>query len=89
MSADDARFAARRAFAGQLEQVKARQRDARSFRWLDESWLDGPKLGARMLIKYPGLTVIAVVALSVAIGGGAAAIHAFINDAINPTLRIA
>ena len=54
---EDARIAARRAFDGQLEQVKLRQRDVRSFRWLDESWLD-LKLGARMLARYPGLTVI-------------------------------
>ena len=35
------------------------------------SWLD-VKLGVRMLVRYPGLTVVAVFALSVAIGGGAA-----------------
>ena len=84
MSPGDARDAARRAFGGQVEQVKERQRDARSFRWLDESWLD-LKLGARMLIKYPGLTLIAVVALSVAIGGGAAYLE-FVNDLFRPTL---
>ena len=53
MPTAEARAAARRAFGGQLEQVKLRQRDARSFRWLDESWLDF-KLGARMLLKYLG-----------------------------------
>jgi putative ABC transport system permease protein len=86
MPRDEASAAARRAFGGQLEQVKARHRDARSFRWLDESWLDA-KLGARMLIKYPGLTLIAVVALSVAIGGGAAYLE-FVNDAIRPRLPV-
>ena len=50
MSPEEARFAARRAFGGQVEQTKLRQRDARSFRWLDDSWLDF-KLGARMLVK--------------------------------------
>src|SRR5262245_15984894 len=59
MPAEEARFAARRAFGGRLEQVKEQQRDARAFRWLDEAWLD-LKLGIRMLVKYPGLTVIAV-----------------------------
>ena len=34
------------------------------------SWLDF-KLGARMLVKYPGLSLISVIALSVAIGLGA------------------
>ena len=70
MSAADARFAARRAFGGQVEQTKQRQRDARSFRWLDESWLDF-KLGARMLIKYPGLSLIGGTAMAVAIAFGA------------------
>ena len=46
--------------------MKERQRDARSFRILDQSWLD-VKLGLRMLIRYPGLTVIAVLGMSVAI----------------------
>ncbi len=70
MSAADARFAARRAFGGQVEQTKQRHRDARSFRWLDESWLDF-KLGARMLIKYPGLSLIGGTAMAVAIAFGA------------------
>ncbi len=35
MTARDARDAARRAFGGQVEQTRLRQRDARSFRWLD------------------------------------------------------
>jgi putative ABC transport system permease protein len=69
MSPNDARDAARRAFGG-VEQAKERQRDSRSFRWLDESWLD-LKLGARMLIKYPGLTLVGSLgmAVSIAIGG--------------------
>jgi hypothetical protein len=48
MSAEDARYAARRAFGG-VEQVKERQRDTRSFRWLGGASLDF-KLGFRMLI---------------------------------------
>ena len=56
-----ARFAARRAFRG-VEQAKEHQRDTRSFRWMDNSWLDF-KLGARMLIKYPGLSLVGSVAL--------------------------
>ena len=85
-SAAEAHVAARRAFGGQLEQMKEHQRAARSFRWLDESWLD-LKLGVRMLVKYPGLTVIAVLALSVAIGGGAAYLE-FVNEAIRPSLPV-
>jgi hypothetical protein len=86
MSPQDAHFAARRAFGGQVAQVTARHRDARSFRWLDEWWLD-IKLGTRMLARYPALTVIAVVALSVAIGGGAAYLE-FVNDLVRPSLPV-
>jgi putative ABC transport system permease protein len=84
MSADEARLAARRAFGGQIEQMKERQRDARGFRFLDEGWLD-IKLGARMLVKYPGLTLVAVFALSLAIAGGAAYLE-FLHDMTRPTL---
>jgi predicted permease len=70
MPRDDARLAARRAFGG-VEQVKEHQRDARGFRWLDNSRVDF-KLGARMLAKYPGLSIIggAGLAVGVAIGAG-------------------
>jgi len=66
MSADEARYAARRAFKGQVEQAKLRHRDARSFRALDEWWLD-TKLGVRMLVKYPGLTLVGGLGTAVAI----------------------
>ena len=70
MSRDEARLAARRAFGG-VEQAKEHQRDARGFRWLDNSRMDF-KLGARMLAKYPGLSLIggAGLAVGVAIGAG-------------------
>ena len=47
------------------------RRDARGFRWLDNSRLD-VKLGVRMLAKYPALSVIggAGLAVGVAIGAG-------------------
>ena len=66
MTPQDARFAARRAFAGQLEQTRLRHRDARSFRSLDEWWLD-TRLGVRMLIKYPALTLVGGIGLAVAV----------------------
>lgn len=70
MPRDDARLAARRAFGG-VEQVKEHQRDERGFRWLDNSRVDFT-LGARMLAKYPGLSIIggAGLAVGVAIGAG-------------------
>ncbi len=70
MSRDDARLAARRAFGG-VEQAKERQRDARGFRWLEDSRIDF-KLGARMLVKYPGLSIIGGAGLAVGVGIGTA-----------------
>src|SRR5687767_13249958 len=70
MPRDEARLAARRAFGG-VEQAKEHQRDARGFRWLDDSRMDF-KLGARMLAKYPAMSLIggAGLAVGVAIGAG-------------------
>ena len=70
MSREAAYRAARRAFGG-VEQAKEHQRDARAFRWL-AGWPMDLKLGVRILFKSPGLTVIAVIALAIAIGAGAA-----------------
>ena len=70
LSPDEARFAAQRAFGG-IEQVKEHQRDARSFRWMDNSRSDF-RLGARMLAKYPGLSLIGGAGLAVGIAIGAA-----------------
>ena len=70
MSRDDARLAARRAFGG-VEQAKEHQRDARGFRWLEASRID-LKLGVRMLVKYPGLSIIGGAGLAVGVAIGAA-----------------
>jgi predicted permease len=85
MSPEEARYAAKRAFGG-VEQAKELQRDARSFRWL-AGWPMDLKLGARMLVKSPGLTVVAVVALAIAIGAGAA-YREFTRDWMYPTLDV-
>src|SRR5688572_1682238 len=82
MSAADARSAAKRAFGG-VEQAKEHQRDARSFRCL-AGWPMDLKVGVRMFVKYPGLTVVAVIALSVSIGAGAAFME-FVTDLVHPT----
>jgi len=86
MSADDARYAARRTFGG-VEQAKERQRDVRSFRSLANSWVDF-KLGVRMLIKYPGLTLVGGlgIAVVVAIAAGAFSIGLTL---LNPSLPLA
>src|SRR5688500_3788168 len=65
MSAEEARFAAHRAFGG-VAQAKERQRETRTFAWLASSWLD-LKLGLRMLAKYPGLSLVSVTGMAVAI----------------------
>ena len=81
----EARHAARRAFGG-VEQTKELQRDARSFRWLS-GWPMDLKLGVRMLVKTPGLTIVGVIALAVAIGAGAAFLE-LTNDLLSPTLNV-
>lgn len=86
MSREDAHFAARRAFGG-VEQAKELQRDARSFRYV-AGWSMDLTLGVRMLAKSPGLTVIAVIALTVAFGAGATYLQ-FINGMIRPSLSFA
>lgn len=79
----DARLEARRAFHG-IEQMKERQRDERAFRAL-AGWPMDLKLGLRMAVRSPGLTLVAVIALAVAIGGGAAYLE-FANDMFRPSI---
>jgi hypothetical protein len=70
MPRSESRLAARRAFGG-VEQVKEHQRDARGFRWLENSRMDFT-LGARMLAKYPALSLIGGAGLAVGVAIGAA-----------------
>jgi predicted permease len=88
LSPAEARRRARLDF-GSAELHKDAAREARGLRRVDDvrvSWLDF-KLGGRMLVKHPGLTLVAVLALSVAIGGGAAYLE-FLNDLYHPTLPL-
>jgi predicted permease len=81
MNPHDARLAARRAFGG-VEQTKEAQRDERSFGWLAALPMD-LKLGVHMLVKSPGLTIIAVLALAVAFCAGATYLE-FVNGLARP-----
>jgi predicted permease len=85
MPRDDARLAARRAFGG-VEQAKEHHRDARGFRWLDCSRMDF-KLGARMLAKYPALSLIGGAGLAVGVAIGAA-FFAFLYSFLYATLPV-
>jgi putative ABC transport system permease protein len=85
MALEEARCAARRAFGG-VEQVKEHQRDARTFRWL-AGWPMDLKLAGRMLIKYPGLTIVGGFAMAFAIWVGLIVFQVF-GLAAHPTLPL-
>jgi hypothetical protein len=81
-------LAARREF-GSTELYKEQGRASRGLRRIDQlrfSWLDF-KLGLRMLVKYPGLTIVGGVAVAFAISGGAATFE-FIGQLVNPRLPL-
>jgi macrolide transport system ATP-binding/permease protein len=70
MSATDARNAALREFGG-VEQIKETAREQRVWRWADE-FVQDVRFGARMLLRTPGFSILAILCLTLGIGTNAA-----------------
>lgn len=66
--------------------MEAEWRQAERRRWLGVSWLD-VKLGLRMLVKHPGLTVVGGVGIAVAIAVGAS-VFGIIYSMLDPVLPL-
>jgi len=70
MSQTDARNAALREFGG-VEQIKETAREQRVWRWADE-FVQDVRFGARMLLRTPGFSILAILCLTLGIGTNAA-----------------
>ena len=85
MRPEEARRQARIAFGG-TDKHKEGVRDARGFGWIPGVSLDF-KLGLRMLVKHPGLTVIGGFAIAVAVAVGALAFEV-IGEVLHPGIPV-
>ena len=85
MSPEEARRVAAVAFGG-VEKHKERMRDGRGLAWLSGLSLD-LRLGARMLLKYPGLTIVGGLGMAIAVAIGAGAFAVF-NSYFYPELPL-
>ena len=82
---EEARRQALAAFGG-IETHKESLRDGRGLAWLRGWWLN-LKLGARMLARYPGVSIVGIAAMAIGIGLGAAYLEG-VSDFIHPTLPL-
>jgi predicted permease len=85
LSAEEARFAAQRAFGG-VEQAKARYRDQRGFVWLEQFRQDAWHAG-RTLRKSPGFATVAILSLAFGIGANTT-IFTLVNGVLLKRLSI-
>ena len=85
LSARDARRRALIAFGGVVNHKEALH-DGRGLRWLGSLSLDF-RLGARMLVKYPGLTIVGSIAIAFAIWVGAVTFE-MVTMLVHPTLPL-
>jgi putative ABC transport system permease protein len=85
LDAVEARRRALVAFGG-VEKHKEAMRDGRGFAWLGGLTLD-LKLGGRMLVKYPGLTIVGGLAMAFAIWVGVI-VFEMVTLVVSPTLPL-
>ena len=83
LTREEARRTARVELGG-LAQLREASRSVQGLPWIGSFWLD-IKLGVRLLGKYPGLTVVSTLALSIAIAI-VAGFHAGTEFMVHPTL---